>query len=264
MDWRTITLVDVRSYSFVIPPILVGLILVWVWFKFQPTKKQLPATTSGKSQVLLPIALVVFNMLATSVIYSLFSTNPFFSFLSFQNFAEPDATFRFVIASLLLLVPAIIAIRVLKASFRSVRLSIANIEISATLGAAVSLILLVPTAAFSTVFVSLLLKADFILVLSSVYSAFCEELLFRGLLQTRMEAVLGSRTGLLVTAIIFNLYHAPGLIMVLNRTPAALVADVLLTLPTAILLGYLSQKSDNILGSMIFHIAYNLPIILMP
>ena len=87
-------------------------------------------------------------------------------------------------------------------------------------------------------------------------NAFNEELLFRGLFLGRLEPFMGKFAANLLMAIPFTLMHTGA-----NYTP-----DVLLFLgmlfPLSLAWGWLMQKTDSIWGSVLFHAAMDIPIVL--
>jgi membrane protease YdiL (CAAX protease family) len=229
---------------------------VWSLFRVRPLKKPVERTEYEPYEVVLPCALA---FVATLVLWAAdsASVNPF------ASFPRPSETFMSVAATLLLLAPTVGVVLTTRRSFQSVRLTFAHIRVSLAVGILASLLLLVPTAVLSPLFIVALRNADPIYLFAWAYNSICEELFFRGLIQTRMESLLGSRTGVVVTAMIFNLYHAPAWILGSGLTPTAFIANVILSIPFAVLLGYIAHKSDNIIGSTIFHVAYSLPIIVL-
>jgi len=78
----------------------------------------------------------------------------------------------------------------------------------------------------------------------AVVPAFVEEIAFRGMLQGRLNALLGLRSGMLLTALLFALCHF---------APAVLPIHFGLGL----YLGWLRQRSGSILPGMLLHCAYN-------
>ncbi|MGA8856563.1 MAG: type II CAAX endopeptidase family protein [Candidatus Bathyarchaeia archaeon] len=248
---------NVISYAFQIPLIILGLLLAWIICRAKSIQHTIKSKVKPY-EAAIPLAIVVADVIFLWMIYSI-GTNPF------QNFPRPDDSFTIVISTLVFIVPPVVVVWALGNGFGSIRVSLVHIKSSAALGILVSIVLLAPTALFSPLFVLILQEGaiDVIHILSSIYVAFSEEVFYRGFVQTRLENFLGARTGLVVTAIIFNLGHAPTWILLSNMSPGAFVANVILLLPFAILLGYLSQKSNNILGSGIYHAAYLLPLALV-
>jgi hypothetical protein len=84
----------------------------------------------------------------------------------------------------------------------------------------------------------------FIFVLAN---GFMEELLYRGLFLKRFEPFLGKGLSNLLTASVFTLSHVQ----------VSYVSDVfkflLVVFPLALIWGYLMQKTDSLLGSVLFH-----------
>lgn len=86
-------------------------------------------------------------------------------------------------------------------------------------------------------------------------NAFNEELLFRGLFLGRLEPFLGKVGANLLIAIPFTLMHtgvnyAPDLLLFLG-----------MTFPLALAWGWLAQKTQSLWGSVLFHAAMDIPIV---
>jgi membrane protease YdiL (CAAX protease family) len=77
-------------------------------------------------------------------------------------------------------------------------------------------------------------------------------------MQTRLERFFGMANGLLLTAIWFDLVHIPEWVFDfgVKYQDAAIIA--MLTIPLSIALGYIAQKSNNLLESTIFHLVYDM------
>ncbi len=249
-------IIDVTSYAFAIPIEISSLILVWGLFRFRQSTKPAEPPKYETYEVFLPTASI---FLATLVVWILdsISVNPF------GVFPKPSQSSIVMISTLFLLAPTIIILRATRRGFRSVRLTFAGTGISSLLGILASLMLLIPTALLSRFFLVALSRVDSIYLISLVYNAFCEELFFRGLMQTRLESFFGSKTGLFITAVIFSLSHAPSWMLVRQLSAEAFIANVILSLPFAILLGYIARKSGNLVGSTIVHVANDLPLLLL-
>lgn len=83
-----------------------------------------------------------------------------------------------------------------------------------------------------------------------------EELLFRGLFLRKLEPFFGPWASNILIAILFTLYHtgvrySPDLLMFLASLP-----------PLALAWGYITQKTDSLWGSILFHAGMDLSIIL--
>jgi membrane protease YdiL (CAAX protease family) len=88
-------------------------------------------------------------------------------------------------------------------------------------------------------------------------NAFSEELLFRGLLMSRLNIAFGPRLSTLVQAVIFASWHIG-----VSYTASVLVFVVLLVFPLGLLAGYLTRSSGSILPSSILHAGVDIPIYL--
>jgi hypothetical protein len=78
-------------------------------------------------------------------------------------------------------------------------------------------------------------------------NGFTEELLFRGLFLRRCEPLMGKGLSNLVTAMVFTALHVQ----------ATYVSDLLqflvILFPLSLVWGYLTQKTDSLWGSALFH-----------
>jgi membrane protease YdiL (CAAX protease family) len=89
-----------------------------------------------------------------------------------------------------------------------------------------------------------------VLFVVAVAPAVLEEIVFRGLLQGRLQALLGARVGLVTTAFAFAACHG---------NPAVLPLHVVIGL----YLGWLRQRSGSLLPGMLMHFAYNGAIVVL-
>jgi membrane protease YdiL (CAAX protease family) len=87
-------------------------------------------------------------------------------------------------------------------------------------------------------------------------NALNEELLFRGLFLGKLEPFLGARGSNLLIAIVFTLHHTG-----IEYSPDVIMF-MLFLFPLALAWGYLMQKTDSLWGSVIFHAAMDIPVVL--
>ena len=85
------------------------------------------------------------------------------------------------------------------------------------------------------------LLRDFFYML--VFVGVAEELLFRGLIQTDLQRVFGMRNGLLLTSYLFGVMH-----MTWRSS-----AELLFTFFAALLIGYIYNRSKNLMGPIFLH-----------
>jgi len=86
-----------------------------------------------------------------------------------------------------------------------------------------------------------------------------EELMYRGLFLKKFEAELGSKTANLLQAIIFSLSHSVAGVGPNAYTPFIWVL-VLFTFSLGLAWGYIMQRTDSILGSILFHAGTDFPV----
>lgn len=90
------------------------------------------------------------------------------------------------------------------------------------------------------------------IVITVFANGFREELLYRGLFLKKFEPLLGSRVSNFLQAIIFSLSHTVAGRGSIAYTPYTL-AFVLFTFALGLTWGYLMQRTNSLLGSVLFH-----------
>jgi len=92
-------------------------------------------------------------------------------------------------------------------------------------------------------------------------NGFREELLYRGLFLKKYEPLLGSKSSNLLQAIIFSLSHTVAGIGTSSYTPFIAVL-VVFTLALGLLWGLVMQKTNSLLGSVLFHAGSDISVFL--
>ena len=85
-------------------------------------------------------------------------------------------------------------------------------------------------------------------LLASAGMCLAEESIFRGYIQLRLCSWMGKRVGWLVTALLFTVWQLPRLML----NPVNLPINLALSLGQALLLGWISQRSGNILVPVLY------------
>jgi membrane protease YdiL (CAAX protease family) len=88
-----------------------------------------------------------------------------------------------------------------------------------------------------------------------------EELLYRGLFLKKFGSKLGSKTSNFLQAIIFSLSHSVAGVGV-NAYTSYVWALLIFTFSLGLVWGYIMQRTDSILGSVLFHAGSDLPVFL--
>ena len=88
-----------------------------------------------------------------------------------------------------------------------------------------------------------------------------EELLYRGLFLKKYEPLLGSSLSNLLQALIFGLSHTVAGIGTVAYTPY-LEAFVLIVFVLGLVFGYVMQRTDSLLGSVLFHAGVDIPAVI--
>ena len=158
-----------------------------------------------------------------------------------------------------LILPLVIAMKMTKQSLKSVGISTENGERLLALGFAFSAILLTVlgflSSSFGEGFKGFSLSWAYGLVVYAIVG-FSEEVVFRGYIQTRLVAYSGTLKGLLITSMLFVLFHLPRYYF-LSGDVLEGSALALLRLPVGLLFGYVMIKSQNIIPSSLIHLFTN-------
>jgi hypothetical protein len=86
-----------------------------------------------------------------------------------------------------------------------------------------------------------------------------EELLYRGLFLKKFEPKLGLKTSNLLQAIIFSLSHSVAGVGLNAYTPFIWIL-VIFTFALGLTWGYIMQRTDSVLGSILFHAGTDIPV----
>jgi membrane protease YdiL (CAAX protease family) len=88
-----------------------------------------------------------------------------------------------------------------------------------------------------------------------------EELLYRGLFLKKFELKLGAKTSNFLQAIIFSLSHSVAGVALHSYTPYVW-GLVVFTFSLGFAWGYIMQRTDSIIGSVLFHAGTDIPVFL--
>jgi membrane protease YdiL (CAAX protease family) len=88
-----------------------------------------------------------------------------------------------------------------------------------------------------------------------------EELLYRGLFLKKFEDKLGPKMSNLLQAIIFSLSHSVAGVGLITYTPF-IWALVIFTFALGLAWGYIMQRTDSVIGSVLFHAGTDIPVFL--
>ena len=84
------------------------------------------------------------------------------------------------------------------------------------------------------------------LAMATLFAPIAEEVLFRGWIYTSLRGVVGTRWGILVSAVLFALAHWESTHLY-----------ALAVFPVGLALGYVRQRADSVAASITFHALYN-------
>jgi membrane protease YdiL (CAAX protease family) len=165
----------------------------------------------------------------------------------------------------LLLLPLVIAMRRTGQAFGSIGISRKDSWRTFALGlilSAVSTMLMGFTApSYGGSFIGFSPTLAYGLVIFAINGS-SEEIVFRGYIQTRLIAYSGTLKGLMVTSLVFALWHFPISYYASSGAVLESLANALLRWPLGLLLGYIMLKSQNIIPSSIYHALWNWSLLL--
>ncbi len=166
-------------------------------------------------------------------------------------------------SSLIIIVSILVLTKISGNTFRSLYLQKGNLKKGLTIGLIAFLVAAAGAIPVSGLFFGgknlqverVLTWAPWILIFITG-NAFNEELLFRGLFLKKFDPFIGRFLSNLVIAIPFALHHSG-----VTYTPDTIMFLALL-LPLALVWGYITQKNNNLWGSVLFHAGMDIPIVL--
>jgi len=162
------------------------------------------------------------------------------------------------IAKVAEVIPIVVAILagtwLIDRDFTSVFLRGGNLKKTFKIGLIVSPIALIPFLALGGLSLSVGLDVIFAwlpwMCLFAFSNAFMEELMIRGLFLKKYNAIFGKNTSLLLTSVIFALFHQA---IIEFTDPVTFTIFLLITFILGISWGYIMQKSDSIWGAVLAH-----------
>ncbi len=240
-------MITVASFGWVFPLELCAIIVVALIPKSRFRTEREPPRKVASNEIAFVIGAAIWNFLVLLIVY----LPP-----ADLVYSIPPAGVYF----LAIWIPLACAYVQFKYTLNSFRSHPRDMPFSLLLGILTSAILLIPTLVVVPDLPSIVISrggADLFVTLP--FTTISEELFFRGLIQPRLESALGMKTGLFLTALISSFSHYP--VNVLGPPhESILTATVILffNLLTPVLLGLIAQRSGNLVGSIIFHLCYDI------
>lgn len=171
-----------------------------------------------------------------------------------NTYNPTKAVLEWVIYIGLSFLPLGVILRLKRQNVETLGVSKKNWKLSTGTGLLLSIIWLgVGFALTPESFVNLFTLNSFYAVLYFLAVGFGEELLFRGFLQTRCTAWLGNAKGLIVASVLMALAHLPQRIFVAGYDLPQAMFSVIVLVPISLLMGLLFLRTQNVVGSGIFH-----------
>jgi len=170
--------------------------------------------------------------------------------------ADPLYVLRGAIAATVILLPMIVALKYSRLNHRNIGMTKLNLKKSLIFSLAISLVLILVIGGFSPFlggrFIGFSSSMGYLL-LSYIIAGFSEEIIFRGCIQTRLTARIGSVVGIFVSALLYAAYNFPlGFFCFSGNIQLAAVYAALRFSP-GVIYGYVFEKTQNVVSSSIVH-----------
>ena len=153
--------------------------------------------------------------------------------------------------------PAVLAMRLRREPWASAGVSDHNLGRSLAVGVVLSVVTVAGAflggdRRFSRVIAGLA-ASHFWALLKYALVGFGEEFVFRGYLQTRLEAWLGRWQGWVVTSVVMALSHVVQRVAVAGMSPLDALTSSAALVPVSLLMGYVMLRTGNVVAPGLFH-----------
>lgn len=211
---------------------------------------------NSKSSALWAIGAVSLTYLLIALLFSGGGSGQGSNSLSYQRF-NFNSVQSVLLSYLFILSPSLVIIKIRKENLRTVGISKLNVRNAILVGlitSVVALICLIPFA--DKEFSYYISKVNINLFWGFIYYAvvgFGEEFLFRGYLQSRLIAWIGSLEGWIIASIIMALIHVPQRIAMHGMFNTEALLSSIALIPVSLLHGYIMMKTKNLVAPGILH-----------
>lgn len=241
---------------FIFPLFMQGMIQI-IYFVTVSLFFLIVSILSFKNARLKKYFLVIFAFFIASLVF--FLQTPWASGTTIENIVLNK-----FLSTLVIIIPLIILTKISGSDMSSIYLQKGNARLGLVIGVATFLIFLVTAVPVSIyLFGGQNITLEQLISLSPWILAFVflngirEELLFRGLFLKKYESFLGVDTSNVLQAIIFSLAH----LSLMQFTPFVLIYHVLIFF-LGLAFGAVMQKTDSVLGAILFHAGSDIPVII--
>jgi membrane protease YdiL (CAAX protease family) len=173
-----------------------------------------------------------------------------------RSYGPSDVVGQAIIA-LVLLGPALLAMRWRREPRASARVSRHNLGGSLVIGTLLALLSVVSICFGSEGtpgrVIGRLGRGHLWALLQYAVVGFGEELAFRGYLQTRLVAWLGRWPGWVLASVLMALAHVPQRLTVAGASPLAALSSSASLIPISLLLGYVMLRTENVVAPSLAH-----------
>ena len=199
---------------------------------------------------------VAFAFFIAALVFAL--SSPFGGGTTMEN-----RTFNILVSMMLVVIPLLVLVRLSGDNWASIYLKKGNLRLGLIIGLVVFFFFLVTAVPFSIwIFGGASVTSDQLLALAPWIAAFVsanslkEELLYRGLFLKKFELFLGKDMSNLTHAVVFSLAHL--------YIPFDSFTIIYWALAFFLGLGFAAvmQKTDSLLGSLLFHAGSDIPLML--
>ncbi len=207
-------------------------------YQFNSVKK-----AAIRSMVIIAVVIII------SVVYILI-VDKFLRYLSGLDILLLQSSFYFLITAIVILY-----VLYKKESFQSIGISKLNMIKSCILGIilGVGFYIFYQLLSKTNKAVDIISTASLLSLINFIFIGFSEEIIFRGFLQIRLIAWLGTKKGSVITAIIFSFFHLPVNLVFKGMDLQEAFFQCVNLIPLSLLFSYIMIKTKNITSVTILH-----------
>lgn len=207
----------------------------------------------GMYVVLIAITSLVFLVIVPKPIPTPDGTPPArgasFSFSLSQLISQIELAF-------VILLPFVLALLIRRQPWLSAGLAQPTVRAGLELGAGLALIAIFLTNRTSAI-INGLTAAEWLYLPAMLIVGLVEEFIFRGFIQLRLMSWLGKNWGWVITSALFSFWHVPQMLLIDRANLLDMGLNLAILFAFGLLLGWIMNKSGNVLGPGIYHGVHN-------
>lgn len=233
--------------------------ITWLITKFFKPKSIETKFSYPRKEAAIAIAYVFIALTLLAVIFFLWSMSIGKPIGTSDTYNPLKVINEWIVYTALSFLPLGVILRLKLQNVETIGVSRKNWKLSTGIGLLLSMVWLsLGFALTPKSFLNLFTLNSFYAVFYFLAVGFGEELLFRGFLQTRCVAWLGNLKGLVIASVIMAFAHLPQRMFAVGYDLPQALFSVVVLIPISLLMGLLFLRTQNIVGSGVFHTVIDL------